>query len=161
MVWSKPITVVMDLDSFMIHVNNCASACVANDVNHVISAVEILSEQYIRAMGGRLIKVHDKGTICWNTQDDEGKVHAVYIKDALYVPDATCILYWDQECYKRTLSYNPIANVARFCLAPGTISYQTLSALMNVEQDMEDLKKISFESAVVSSDKADHTLQTE
>eukprot|EP00957_Ditylum_brightwellii_P088117 6712121-Ditylum_brightwellii.AAC.1 len=59
------------------------------------------------------------------------------------------------------LSYNPIANVARFCSAPGTISYQTLLALMDAEQDIENFKKVSLESFVVSSNKTEHVLQME
>eukprot|EP00957_Ditylum_brightwellii_P077604 5896797-Ditylum_brightwellii.AAC.1 len=80
---------MMNSDSFVIHVDNYASACLSHDASHFVSAIVPLPGQFIRATGGTQIKVHDKGTMKWNIQDDNGITHVIYIKDALYVPDAT------------------------------------------------------------------------
>eukprot|EP00957_Ditylum_brightwellii_P069217 5255265-Ditylum_brightwellii.AAC.1 len=97
---TKPITGVMDSDSFVIHVDNCASTCVSNDINHFVLVIDTLHSHYIKATGGNHIKVHGKGMIRWSIQDNSGTVHPIYIKDALFVPEATvCLLspqHWGQ-----------------------------------------------------------------
>eukprot|EP00957_Ditylum_brightwellii_P171311 13041117-Ditylum_brightwellii.AAC.1 len=94
-------------DSFVIHVDNYASACISNDIKHFVLAIETLHGHYIQVTGGNHIKVHGKGTICWSIQDNSGTVHPIYIKDTLFVPEATVCLLSPQHWGQSVQDYHP------------------------------------------------------
>eukprot|EP00957_Ditylum_brightwellii_P211058 15365711-Ditylum_brightwellii.AAC.2 len=75
-------------------------------------------------------------------------------KDGIWCSTASeeCTLYWDQERFKRTLRYNPIANVARFCSTLGTINYQMIAAYMEADLGMEENECISFNTVLISDE---------
>eukprot|EP00957_Ditylum_brightwellii_P104769 7985586-Ditylum_brightwellii.AAC.1 len=91
----------MDTDSFIIHVDNCASKCTSNNIDHFVMPTTELYGHTMKSTGGHWLKVQGKGTIHWTIQDDNGVSHHIFMKGALYVPESTvCLLppqHWGQS----------------------------------------------------------------
>ena len=76
-----------DSDSFIIGVNNHASTTIYNKRLHFISDFYTLQHQHIKGISGQ-IAIKGRGTVIWNTEDYEGMVHTLDIKDTLYFPES-------------------------------------------------------------------------
>ncbi len=75
-----------DSDSYPILVDSGASYTISNDINDFIKPPK---ESSIRIRGyNRLYSKTKVGTIKWNIQDDDGKMHTITLPGTYYVPDA-------------------------------------------------------------------------
>jgi len=93
-----------DSDSYEISIDNCASRCMTNQINHFIMPPEPLKTQQQTVQGinkERSLEVKGEGTIQWKIEDNNGQVHSHQIKRALYVPELPfCLLspqHWAQS----------------------------------------------------------------
>eukprot|EP00957_Ditylum_brightwellii_P211059 15365711-Ditylum_brightwellii.AAC.3 len=73
----------MGTNSFAIHIDNCASKCTSNNINHFVSPFMELYDHTMKSTGGHRLKVHREGTLRWTIQDDDGAKHNIYVKGAL------------------------------------------------------------------------------
>ena len=92
--------VSFDSEFFIIGVNNHATKTISNQRSHFISNFFPLLHQHIKGISGH-ISIKVQCTIRWNIEYDEGRVHTLDIKDALYVPESPlstiCPQHWDQQ----------------------------------------------------------------
>ena len=93
-----------DSDSFEISVDNCASRCMTNQIDHFITPPEPLrvQQQTVQGINKDIpLEVKGEGTIQWKIEDDNGQVHSHQIRKALYVPALPfCLLspqHWAQS----------------------------------------------------------------
>ena len=56
-----------------------------NSTKHFIGPIRPIKDQVVKGIGEA--KIFGKGTIRWHIDDDEGVVHEITIKNALYVPN--------------------------------------------------------------------------
>jgi hypothetical protein len=65
---------------------------------------------HIAGVNGRVIPVKGRGTVKWKLEDDDGVVHKIKIKNALYVPEMQmCLLcpqHWSQNSNDHFLKRN-------------------------------------------------------
>ena len=89
-----------DSDSQIIGVDNHASRCMSNKLLDFITELKPAKNNKVRGAGGN-IQIKGIGTLRWRIQDDEGKHHEIYIKNALYIPDLPISLlspqHWSQQ----------------------------------------------------------------
>jgi hypothetical protein len=94
---------LFDSDSFTIHVDNCASRCMTNCINHFISPPNqpAFNTKVKGIKSNTSLEVKGEGTIKWRIADDDGRVHSHIIHNALYVPDIPAYLlspqHWAQS----------------------------------------------------------------
>ena len=97
----QPMKAVFDSDSFLIYIDNCATVCVTNNVNHFIRPLTPTSRKCIKGMGDAMITIKAAVMIQWLIQDNKGHVHQLDIPNTMYVPDSpVCLLLpqlWAQE----------------------------------------------------------------
>ena len=95
----QPRAMVFDSDFHAIGVDNHASRTMSNNINHFISALVTEPDMIVKGAGGNL-KVMGSGTLRWRIEDNDGKIHQIICKDAIYVPNLhTCLLspqHWAQ-----------------------------------------------------------------
>ena len=85
-----------DTDSFLIRVDNCASRTISNNLTDFVNPPVEIKSLYVRGIGGHVSGIM-RGTLRWNIEDDEGKVHPIIILGSYYVPDAPCRLLSPQH----------------------------------------------------------------
>ena len=94
---------LFDSDSFTINIDNCASRCMTNNINHFISPPNqpAFNTKVKGIKSNTFLEVKGEGTIKWKIADDDGRVHSHIIHNALYVPDIpACLLspqHWAQS----------------------------------------------------------------
>jgi hypothetical protein len=99
---NRPQDVTFDSDSFLIHVDNCASRSISNDKSHFesIRPLDPSDNDRIYGPSGEAAPIKGKGTIKWRIEDDDGVIHTIKLKNSLYVPAFThCLLcpqHWSQ-----------------------------------------------------------------
>ena len=69
----------------MIGIDNHASRCISNDVNHFITTLTPFPPSYLRGITSNL-QVKGEGTLVWSIYDDQGRSHKILNKNCLYVP---------------------------------------------------------------------------
>ena len=142
-----------DIDSYMIGIDNHASRCISNDIDHCITAFTPTPCSYLRGITGDL-KVKGEGTLVWNIDNEQGSCHKIKIKNCVYVlglpsclaspqhcadqaddnyprPDGTwcityaknCVLQWDQRKYTRTIPMDGNTNSPKLYSTPGCNKY--------------------------------------
>ena len=98
-----PINKPFDSDSFIIHIDNGASATMSNKRDHfeTLHPLKPNESNHIAGVNGGVIPVKGRGTVKWKLEDDDGVIHEIKIKNALYVPEMqTCLLcpqHWSQN----------------------------------------------------------------
>ena len=80
----KPAT--FELDSYPILIDNCSTACVTNIVHDFIGDTKDIQAR-VTGIGGQIC-ITKIGTVKWNIEDDQGRIHQVKIKDTFYAYDA-------------------------------------------------------------------------
>jgi hypothetical protein len=85
-----------DSDSVMLHVDNCASACLTNNIGDFVRAPTLVKGR-VKGIGGSNVLVVAIGTIKWTFDDDEGKSHSFLIPGSLYVPSSPARLFSPQH----------------------------------------------------------------
>ena len=97
---SQPHSYAFDSDSQIIGVDNHASRCMPNKRSDFITEIKPAKNNKVRGAGGNL-QIKGIGTLRWRIQDDEGKHHEIYIKNALYITDLPISLlsprHWSQQ----------------------------------------------------------------
>ena len=76
-----------DLDSLLISVDNNASMTISNQNDQFFHGIRKLPHQHIKWISVK-VNIQGKGTVKWNIEDDNGRVHALEIRDDLYVPES-------------------------------------------------------------------------
>ena len=168
-----------DSDSFMISVDNCASYVISNNKKHFVGPIRPIprkSKESVIGIGDSRVPVIGKGTVLWRWDDDEGVSHKHYIRNSLYVPgsdhcllspqhwsqqakdghgtwcatyDDTCVLFWKQQRFKRTLKWDRATNTARFWSSEGALRYRVFAALHDASVDVESHEHVAFQAAHV------------
>ena len=89
-----------DTDSYPIRIDNHASKCIINMIEHFITALTPTPNTILLGSGGKL-KVKGANALQWKVEDDNGKIYTPPIKDNLYVPGTyTCLLspqHWTKQ----------------------------------------------------------------
>ena len=62
-----------DSDSFPIRIDNCATKCITNDKDDFEGSLR-KTDKTIKGIGGTIHGIY-QGTITWNIEDDDGKIH--------------------------------------------------------------------------------------
>lgn len=88
-----------DTDSYSTVVDNHASRCISNMIEHFITDLAPTSNTILLRTGGNL-EVKRMGRLQWKVEDDNGKVHTLTIKDCLYVPGLSNYLLSPQHWAK-------------------------------------------------------------
>jgi hypothetical protein len=91
----SPQDVIFDSDSFLIQIDSNASRSISNDKSHFESIEYLDANDPAGILGptGERSPIKGKGTIKWKIEDDNGVVHTIKLKNALYVPAfKTCLL---------------------------------------------------------------------
>ena len=73
-----------DSDSFILHVDNCASTSLTNDSSDFIDTPTKHKGQLTGVSGS--IPIKSSGTVKWSIADDTGRIHSLIIPNTLYVP---------------------------------------------------------------------------
>jgi hypothetical protein len=126
-----------DTDSVPIWVNNCATACISNNLHDFEGPLTPVRGR-VKGISGFTSTGLKRGTIGWKIEDDEGQVHRINLPGSYCVPDSTSrilspqhwaqqardnkprppgtwcatyddeiVLYWNQRKYKRTIQLSP------------------------------------------------------
>ena len=82
----------MDSDSFTIGIDNHTSTTISNISSHFVGKITLVKGKMVKGFGG-VIQFKGEGGIVWKLEDDNGIVHTIKIKKALYVPESPpCLL---------------------------------------------------------------------
>ena len=87
---------MFDSDSFIIGVDNLASRRIYNQRYNFITNFYPLPHRHTQGIGGQ-ISIKGKVTIRWKIEDDEDRVHTLYIKYALYVAKSPLFVLFPQH----------------------------------------------------------------
>eukprot|EP00978_Attheya_sp_CCMP212_P034152 scaffold141825_cov31-Attheya_sp.AAC.2 len=89
----------LDSDSFVIAIDNCCTTSVTNNLKDFVTPPKNRNTS-VAGMGG-IIVATKRGTIRWKIENDDGKVHTIILKNALYAPSAPFRLlsrqHWSQQ----------------------------------------------------------------
>ena len=95
---------VFDTDSHAIGMDNHTSRIMINDINHFILVLVAEPDMSLKGAGGNL-KVMGSGTLRWRIENDDGKIHTIIEKYAIYVPKLhTCLI--SHQYRAQGLNYN-------------------------------------------------------
>ena len=100
--------ICFDTDSFQIGIDNHSSKCISNNLKDFVGPISECSGS-LTGISGKL-KIIGTGKIRWKIEDDQGKVHAITIRDALYVPDADLRLLSPQHWSQSVKDHKPQRN---------------------------------------------------
>ena len=81
-----------DSDSVVLHVDNCSSRCLTNNISD-IDKPPVMVRGNVKGLGGQRVAVKGVGTISWTFDDDNGRAHNFKIPGSLYVPDSPATLF--------------------------------------------------------------------
>ena len=84
-----------DTDSSRIHVDNCASYSISNDIKDFMTKPKATNKS-VKGISGTISQVKT-GTILWYIEDDNGKVHAMVLPGSLYIPESPSKLFSPQH----------------------------------------------------------------
>lgn len=84
-----------DTDSYIIRVDNCATRSISPSIDDFIDPPLPINKR-IKGLNGTIGGLM-VGTIKWNIEDDDGKIHPVILPNSLYIPDATSRLLSPQH----------------------------------------------------------------
>ena len=77
----------------------------SNNLTDFITELKPANNTKVKGAGGNL-QIKSIGTLKWRIQDDQGKPHEIYIKNALYIPDLPISLlpqqHWSQQAKDNT-----------------------------------------------------------
>jgi hypothetical protein len=90
---------IFDTDSALIGIDNCASACMSDNI-HDFSGTLQPTNRVIRGFAGTKTTNVQIGTISWRIEDDNGKVTTHIIPNSNYVPDGKVRLLSPQHWAK-------------------------------------------------------------
>jgi len=76
-----------DSDSYAIRVDNCCSKCITNRLEDFETPPQQVFSTTVKGIGGRIHCTH-KGTIVWNIEDDQGRIHKLRIPGSFYTREA-------------------------------------------------------------------------
>jgi hypothetical protein len=150
-----------DTDSSRIHVDNCASYSISNDIKDFVTKPEDTNKS-VKGISGTISQVKT-GTILWYIEDNNGKVHKIELPGSLYIPespsklfspqhwaqvgkeqlktsDNQCITYadrvvllWDRGKSCKSIPIEPgNGNVASMLTAPGYTKYSEFCAYAGI-----------------------------
>ena len=93
---------------FNIRVNNRASKTIYKQKFCFIINFHPFPHQYTKGISGQIF-IKDQGIVWWNIEYDEGRVHTLKIKDALYVPESPIYIifpqHWDHQAKDNFLAW--------------------------------------------------------
>ena len=83
----KPKKLAVDSESFTIGIDNHTSTTTPNRSRNFVGTIKPVKGKMVKGFGG-VVQVMGDGTILWKIEDDDGVVHTINIKKALYVLEA-------------------------------------------------------------------------
>jgi hypothetical protein len=84
-----------DTYSYRIHVDNCASYSISNDIKDFVTKSEATNKS-VKGISGT-ISQEKTGTILWYIEDNNGKVHKMVLPGSLYIPESPSKLFSPQH----------------------------------------------------------------
>ena len=178
----------IDSDSFITGIDSHASRCIDTNINHFVGPLKPTKRQRVKGINGWL-QVKGEGAVRWRIEDDSGRMHTIFVRNALCAPDAPhcllspqhwsqqsndhcplkhgtwcgifhdeCILCWNQQKCKRTLTWDPRANTASFRAAGGAMRCRVFAATHDATQDIEQHEHVVF---VANDDEGPHVIPDE
>eukprot|EP00957_Ditylum_brightwellii_P151961 11571740-Ditylum_brightwellii.AAC.1 len=107
----------------------------------------------MKPTGGHRLKIHGEGDVTSPTVLGTICTGPVPKKDTwCKTMSEECTLFWNQEKFRQTLTYDHATRVLQFYSAPGTIIYHLLAAYMEADLEMECKEKVCFKIIVLSDD---------
>jgi hypothetical protein len=92
--------VIFDTDSVPIRVDNCATDSISNNRQDFEGPVTPVRGR-VKGISGYSNPGIQRGTIAWNIEDDNGRVHRLCLPISYYVPDSTSRIlspqHWAQQ----------------------------------------------------------------
>jgi hypothetical protein len=85
-----------DSDAVLLHVDNCASRCVTNNIGDFVRAPTTVSGR-VKGIGGTKVLVVAIGTIKWTFDDNDGNTHSFLIPGSLYIPTSPARIFSPQH----------------------------------------------------------------
>lgn len=156
-----------DSDSVVLHVDNCASRCITNDLTDFVKPPRQVVGR-VKGMGSDKVAVHAVGTIRWSVDDDEGMAHSFLIPGSLYIPESPArlfspqhwaqerkddspkpngtwqatyadhiVLVWGQQKYRKRIPFDK-SNVASFNTSAGCKNFRVFRACIEDTDDQID-----------------------
>ena len=153
-----------DSDSYVIHVDNCASRCITHSLSDFVRPPQKVVGR-VKGMGGDKVAVSAVGTIRWTFDDDDGMTHAFLIPGSLYIPESPARLFspqhwaqerkddlpkkngtwqatfadhvklvWGQEAYQKRIPLDK-SNVASFTTTAGCKEFRVFRACLEETDD--------------------------
>jgi hypothetical protein len=108
-----------DTDSKSIHIDNCTSFSITNDLKDFESNPESIDKQ-VKGIGG-LIKDINRGTFIWRIEDNIGCVHQLKLPGSLYLPKSPIKLLSPQHWSQIVKTIDPSEEVQCITLADKVI----------------------------------------
>ena len=108
-----------DTDSKSIHIDNCASFSITNDIKDFETNPESIDKQ-VKGIGG-LVKEIKRGTIIWGMEDDTGLIHHLKLPGSLYLPQSPSKLLSPQHWAQAAKVLDPTDEVQCITLADKVI----------------------------------------
>ena len=97
---SRTILIKLDSGSFLIGIDNHSFCSMSNSIQDFIGPI-IPNKVRMKGFQGASAYSQGIGTVKWRIEDNDGKVHDIFIKDTLFVPDSTqrlsCPQQWAQQ----------------------------------------------------------------
>jgi hypothetical protein len=152
-----PINKPFDSDSFIIHIDNGASATMSNKRDHfeTLHPLKPNESNHIAGVNGGVIPVKGRGTemqtclLCpqhWsqNSNDHFPKRNGTWC--ASYADE--CVLYWNQCRHKRSIKWDHKTNTAVLRSAPGAYKYRVFAATLEASQDIETNEHLCYQANI-------------
>ena len=105
--------VIFDTDSSLLRIDNCATRSISPDTSDFVTELRPILNTRVQGVGGKIGNVMT-GTIRWQIEDDQGRVHTVNLPNSLYVPKATSRLLSPQH-WAQTAADNIPARRGTWC----------------------------------------------
>jgi hypothetical protein len=99
-----------DTDSRELRIDNCASRCITNSLKDFVSPPIPAHNRRVQGINGYTNSLVRIGTIRWEIEDDEGRVHDLIIPESIYLPEATSRLLSPQHWAQSTNDNKPNLN---------------------------------------------------
>ena len=168
-----------DTDSVLVGIDNRCSACISHDIDDFEGPL-VDSNKTIKGFGGTRTTNLKMGTIVWNIEDNDGRIHKFTIPKSYYVPHGHVrllstqhwakhtrnrhgsesrtqydhiILSWDNGKSTRTVPLTKDTNVATMTLAPGFNKFKAFCTEAGITDEFDE--ELCYDTNVISDDEDD------
>jgi hypothetical protein len=101
------VKAIFDTDSSLLRIDNCATRSISPDTSDFISELRPVLNTRVQGVGGKVGNVMS-GTIQWQIEDNQGRVHTLHLPNSLYVPAAPSRLLSPQHWAQTAADNTPV-----------------------------------------------------